>query len=71
MVAFNQRKPTYTMKFSGGGPLDDGTMPKDHTEIHEGSDDFDSTQHLRDIAFWSGLSLAIGIFIGMAVATWW
>jgi len=37
----------------------------------EWSDDFDSTQHLRDIAFWSGLSLAIGIFIGMAVATWW
>ena len=26
---------------------------------------------LRDVVFWSGLSLAIGIFIGMAIVSGW
>lgn len=29
---------------------------------------FESDQHFRDLFFWSGLSLCIGVFIGMAVA---
>ena len=33
--------------------------------------EFDSSQHLRDLAFWSGLSLLIGIFIGMAIVCGW
>ena len=40
-------------------------------EHQEWSDEFDSTQHIRDLAFWSGLSLAIGIFIGMAITAYW
>ncbi len=32
---------------------------------------FDSSQYIRDLAFWSGLSLAIGIFIGMAIVSGW
>ena len=36
-------------------------------EEQEWSDDFDSAQHLRDLVYWSGLSLAIGVCIGMAI----
>lgn len=36
----------------------------------EWSDEFDSSQHIRDLAYWAGLSLCIGIFIGMAIMAW-
>lgn len=54
MVAMNKRFDVYEEQ-------------DDYDELQAWSDDFDSSQHLRDLFFWSGLSLAIGIFIGMAI----
>ena len=57
MVAFN-RLPE----------IDYASDPWDEDD-QQWSDEFDSSQHMRDLFFWSGLSLAIGIFIGMAVCS--